>query len=241
MAVDGSDIRILLVNGSPRKKSNSAKFVEKAMEGVQSLGATPVVYNLAGKKFEHCRETCKSYHVRTGNCMIDDDLHEFSNEWIQADGIIYVAPLFHMGAPSAMYAIITRLGATVFGHAEGKVPRLLKAGGSIVHGNTQYGGQELLMEYLNAHLMLMNCIPVTSDMPEAYIGTGAKVFKDGTVDRVDEIFENSYMLGVRVVEMAKILKTGVEALKDTLPKEYIYDKNRKFFPPQKKKKSQAVG
>lgn len=234
MAIDGSDVRILIINGSPRKKNNSAKFVEKAAEGVKSLGATPIIYDLAGKNFEHCRETCKAYHVRTGNCMIDDDLHELANEWIRADGIIYVVPLFHMGAPSAMYALITRLGATVFGHAEGKVPRLLKPGGTIVHGNTQYGGQELLMEYLNAHLMLMNCVPVTSDMPEAYIGTGAKVFKDGTIDREDEVFESSYMLGIRVVEMAKIINIGVAALKDTLPREYIYDKNRKFSPPQKK-------
>jgi multimeric flavodoxin WrbA len=234
MAVDGKDLRILIINGSPRKNNNSAKFVKAAKEGVESLNATPVLYDLEGKKFEHCRESCKAYHVRTGNCIIDDDLHDLSNEWNRADGIIYVAPLFHMGAPSAMYAIISRLGATVFGHARGKVPRLLKAGGVIVHGNTQYGGQEMLMEYLNAHFLLMNCVPVTSDMPESYIGVGARVLSDGTIERNDEILLSSFMLGVRVVEMAKILNSGKDALKDSLPPEYQYDRNRNFCAPEKK-------
>lgn len=233
MPIDGKDIRILIINGSPRKNSNSAKFVKAAVEGVESLGAIPVVYDMAGKNFEHCRETCKAYHKKTGNCIIDDDLNDVANEWIRADGVIYVAPLFHMGMPSAMYALITRLGATVFGHSEGKVARLLKAGGMIVHGNTHYGGQELLMEYLNAHLLLMNCVPVTSDMPESYIGVGARVLNDGTIERNDEIILSSFMLGVRVVEMAKILNTGKAALRDSLPDEYLYDNNRKFCPPKK--------
>ncbi|MEL7608110.1 MAG: flavodoxin family protein [Bacillota bacterium] len=233
MSIYAKDVRVLIINGSPRKKNNSSMFVNAAVKGVESLGATAVVYDLAGKRFEHCLETCKAYHKRTGNCMIDDDLHELSNEWIRADGLIYVAPLFHMGMPSAMYAIITRLGATVYGHCDGKPPRLLKAGGAVVHGNTQYGGQEMVMEYLNAHLMLMNCVPVTGDKPESYIGTGARVLNDGTIERNDEILENTYSLGRRVVEMANILNAGKTVLRDSLPEEYLYDANRKFCAPKK--------
>lgn len=236
MAIDGSDIRVLIINCSPRKNNNSAKFVAAAVDGVTSLGASSVVIDLAGKTYDHCRESCKAYHVRTGNCIIDDDLHEISNEWNRADGVIYVAPLFHMGMPSAMYAIISRLGATVFGHSQGQVPRLLKAGGSIVHGNTHYGGQELLMEYLNAHLLLMNCVPVTSDMPESYIGVGAQVDKQGNIDRSDVILESSFMLGVRVVETAKILNEGKKALASELPEEYHYDRDRVFCAPKGKDK-----
>lgn len=233
MAVDAKDIKILIINGSPRSNSNTAQLAEKAAEGARSLGAETTIYNIAGKRYEHCKESCKAYHTRTGNCVLDDDLHELANEWIRADGIIYAVPLFHMGMPSAMNAIITRLGAIVFGQTAGKVPRLLKVGGAIVQGNTHYGGQEVVMEYLNAHLLLMNCIPVTSDMPEAYIGTGAQVDNDGRVDREDVVFENSFMLGVRVTELAKIVVCGKAALAGSLPDEYNYDKNRTFQPPRK--------
>lgn len=233
MAVDAKGLKILVINGSPRKNSNTAQFAEKAAEGARSLGADVTIYNTAGKCYEHCRESCKAYHSRTGNCVIDDDLHELANLWIRADGIIYAVPLFHMGMPSAMNAIITRLGAIVFGQTAGKVPRLLKVGGAIVQGNTHYGGQEVVMEYLNAHLLLMNCIPVTSDMPEAYIGTGAQVDSTGAVDREEVVFENSFMLGVRVTELAKIITCGKSALADTLPSEYSYNRDRVFQPPQK--------
>lgn len=233
MAVDAKGLRILIINASPRNNSNTAKLAGKAMEGARSLGAETVLYNIAGKRYEHCRESCKAYHSRTGNCILDDDLHDIANEWIRADGIIYAVPLFHMGMPSAMNAIITRLGAIVFGHTAGKVPRLLKVGGAIVQGNTHYGGQEVVMEYLNSHLMLMNCIPVTSDMPEAYIGTGAQVDVEGKVDREEAVFENSFMLGVRVTELAKVIACGKEVLADSLPDEYRYDKNRTFQLPKK--------
>ena len=89
------------------------------------------------------------------------------------------------------------------------------------------------MEYLNAHLLLMNCLPVTSDMPEAYIGTGAQADNNGKIDREDVVFENSFMLGVRVAETAKIIACGREALADSLPDEYYYDRNRIFQPPRK--------
>lgn len=234
MAIEANDIRILIINASPRKKSHTAAFVEKAKEGARSLGATVVEYNIAGKDYQHCQESCREYHARTGNCILDDDLYDIANEWIQADGIIYAVPLFHMGMPSAMNAIITRLGAIVFGKTKGKVPRLLKVGGSIVQGNTQYGGQEIVMEYLNSHLLLMNCIPVTSDMPEAYIGTGAQVRSDGIAERSEEVFESSYQLGVRVAELAKIVKEGRKALEQELPEEYFYDTQKKFTPPPKK-------
>lgn len=233
MAVDATGIRILVINASPRNNSNTAQLAEKAAEGARSLGAEAVVYNIAGKHYEHCKESCKAYHTRTGNCILDDDLHDLANEWIRADGIVYAVPLFHMGMPSAMNAIITRLGAIVFGHSEGKVPRLLKVGGAIVQGNTHYGGQEIVMEYLNSHLLLMNCIPVTSDMPEAYIGTGAQVNNEGEVDRAEVVNENSFMLGVRVTEMAKLIACGKEALAESLPDEYYYDKERTFQPPRK--------
>lgn len=234
--MDGKDIRVLIINGSPRRKSNTAQFVAKASEGAKSVGAKVVEYTIAGKNYEHCRETCRNYHARTGNCIIDDDLHELANEWIRADGIIYAVPVFHMGMPSAMNAIITRIGAIVFGHSKGKVGRFLKAGGVITQGNTQYGGQEIVMEYINAHLLLMNCIPVTSDKPESYIGVAARVRKDGTIARNDEILESTYQLGIRIVEMARIIKSGKEALGSDLPDEYIYDKDRTFSAPQKRDK-----
>lgn len=231
MALDASDIRILIINGSPRANSNTAPFVQRAAEGVRALGGEAVVYNIAGKRYEHCRESCKAYHTKTGNCVIDDDLHDLANQWIRSDGIIYAVPLFHMGMPSAMNAIITRLGAIIFSQTNGKVPRLLKVGGAIVQGNTHYGGQEVVMEYLNSHLLLMNCVPVTSDMPEAYIGTGAQVANDGAIHREEEVLENAYMLGVRVTELAKIIRCGTLALGEQLPPEYSYDRQRTFSPP----------
>ncbi len=227
------DLRVLIINASPRKKSHTAPFCEKAAEGVRSVGGTPVLYNMAGKRFEPCQESCRAYHGKTGDCALDDDFAELANEWIRADGLIYAVPLFQMAMPAGLHAFCARIGATTWGRYNGVSPRFMKACGVITQGNTHYGGQEMVMNYLNSHYLVKNNIPVTSDMPESYIGVGARCADDGSIEREEAVLKSTFILGQRVAEMAALVRAGRKALEGELPPEYYYDKEQTFLRPRK--------
>ncbi len=225
-------VKILVINASPRKKSNTQVLVDEAVKGIkETKGATATVFRFAGKRINPCKGVCRRYCQRTGNCIQDDDYHDFANLWIRADGIIYAAPVYHMGFPSSLQAAIERLGQVFFASSKGKYLRFCKAGGAIAQGHAQYGGQEYTIQAIVDHLILMNCIPVSGDMPCSYIGVGAQCRED--LEKNEGVKESARSLGRRVAEMAQVLKFGIAGLKKCLPPDYFYDRRRKFAPPKK--------
>jgi len=230
-------VNILVINASPRKKSNTQVLVDEAVKGIEEVSdGTAKIFKLAGKRINPCKGVCSNHCRTTGNCIQDDDFHEFANLWIRADGIIYATPLYHMGVPSSLRAAIERLGHIFFVSCEGKYLRFCKAGGVIAQGNTQYGGQEFAMQEIIAHLILMKCIPVSGDMPNSYMGVGAQASCKEDLEKNEVAKESARSLGRRVSEMAKILKFGIKGLKKYLPSDYFYDREREFAPLKKSKK-----
>lgn len=101
-----------------------------------------------------------------------------------------------------------------------------KVGGVMTQGLGTFGGQEYVSQYLVSHLVLMNCLVVP---PENVTVPGVagtfrdnSAFEPGLIEEYHpKVIENAKIMGKRVAEVLKIVKTGVENLKDELPKEYL--------------------
>jgi hypothetical protein len=52
------------------------------------------------------------------------------------------------------------------------IPRLMKVMGFITQGAHLYGGQDIALNHMLNHAMLMRCVPVAGDLPDSYIGSG---------------------------------------------------------------------
>ena len=50
------------------------------------------------------------------------------------------------------------------------MPRLCKVGRVLAQGTSRYGRQELAIQFLINHLLTMNCVPVSGDTIESYLG-----------------------------------------------------------------------
>jgi len=221
----GPEVRIMAINGSPKPKNNTSILLEEAIRGALDVGGVEVErFGFAGKKISPCLGGCSAYCRQHGICAREDDFDEFASMWLRADGIIFGTPIYHMGPPSQVKAALDRLGEIFFASSGGRYPRFCKVGGAIVQGGVRYGGQEVVIQQIIDHFLLMNCLPVTGDMPESYLGVGG--FAPNTEylreDRVAR--ETAYSLGRRVAEMAKIVKAGVQALSAELPAEYFYSR-----------------
>jgi multimeric flavodoxin WrbA len=70
-------VKVLAINGSPRKKWNTATLLEKALEGPASLGPVTKLIHLYDLDFKGCTScfACKLNGGKGhGKCVINDGL-----------------------------------------------------------------------------------------------------------------------------------------------------------------------
>ncbi len=217
------DSVILLLNSSPkRSNSHTQVLLDAAAQGVASVGDCRILtYNLAGKTFSDCQATCRKYCASHGSCSQKDGLEELLPLWQQADGYIIGAPVYHMGLPASLKAALDRLGNINFASMQGKYPRFLKVGGAIAQGGVRYGGQELVIQQVVSHLMLLNCVPVSGDMPESYMGVATYTTSPEQIRGDQVALDSAFSLGRRVAELTKIIQSGRAALAQQLGDDYF--------------------
>lgn len=234
-------LNILGICGSPRK-GNSEFLMNKALEAAcEAISGTSncTAYSVRGKKFAPC-VACGKCGENGGECIIKDDFQELRDLWMAADVIIYSVPVYHMGIPGQLKCFIDRLGNSTFGKychlyepGKEKLPKLMKVIGSIAQGIHICSGQEHTITDLINHTLLMQCIPVTGDMWESYIGGGGWTSNDGDRNALEkQVGENGYDalaalrsaqdIGKRAAEIAMILKEGARVRKAVLESDPSY-------------------
>jgi len=235
-------IKVLGISGSPRD-GNSKYLLEKALDSAKAAGiafgqeVSTEYWSVRGKKLSGC-VACSA--CTDGVCIIKDDYQEISEKWLAADVVLYSIPVYHMGIPAQLKAVIDRIGNSLFGQYASifppdaiTLPKSLKTIGCITQGAHIFAGQEHTITDIVNHAIIMGCIPVAGDMWESYTGAGGWTCKDMSKDAIANQYEAgerdaliavkaSEALARRAVEISAILKSGGAALKQTLEKQPIY-------------------
>jgi multimeric flavodoxin WrbA len=224
-------VKILGIVGSPRKKGNTVKLVEKALAAADAFPWVETdTYHVAGKKIGHCISCYKC--MEKLECVIKDGLQEFHEKYLAADGIIWGVPVYHMSVPSVVKALLDRFANMILAHylAQGQdVPRFSKVCGVLTNGASRYGGQDLTLSFLVNSSLVTNGIVVAGDtLSDSYIGAAAWTGQMPNPLAEDNILQDEHGIACaesvarRVAEMARIVKAGKAALGDDLPGEYSY-------------------
>lgn len=220
-------ITVLAINGSPRTKNNTSLMLQEAIQGAKELGNVQVVsYDFNNKKIEGCRGSCIHYCQREGKCAIKDDLPEFIEAWKQSDGVLFGSPVYHVGPPGQVKCALDRLGNVQFAYLKGDYPRWNKACGVITQGSTRWGGQEITIQFFIESFLVLNCIPVTGDMPMSYMGVAgySPTWEHNSIIKDQAALKGARNIGRRVAETATIVKAGINAVKSHLPDVYFSDR-----------------
>ena len=85
--------KVLIVNGSPRKKGNSAVLAEQVAEGAQSLGAEVETVILQDLDIKPC-DGCDSCQTSGRGCHIDDDMQMLYPKIREADALVLAGPVY---------------------------------------------------------------------------------------------------------------------------------------------------
>jgi multimeric flavodoxin WrbA len=222
MGLRDTNIEVLAVVASPRKSGNSEILINEAVRGIEDSGKAKIqVFKFHGKKIDPCL-ACRKCREENHCLPYNDDFQEFFDMWLTADALLYGIPVYHMGIPAQLKAAIDRLGNVLFAVNKRKLPRFSKVGGIIAQGSTRFGGQETTIQFMVQHLLLMNCLPLSSDTPDSYIGVPgwARTHEGGKIEDDQAAMYASRNLGKRVGEMARIVKMGIDIFKNDLGSEY---------------------
>jgi multimeric flavodoxin WrbA len=105
-------MNIIAINGSPRKKWNTAMMLEKALEGAASRGAKTKIVHLYDLKFTGCTScfACKIKNGKSyGKCAAKDDLTLVLGKAEEADAIIIGSPVYFGSVSGETRSFLERL------------------------------------------------------------------------------------------------------------------------------------
>lgn len=104
-------MRIIGINGSPRKNRNTAQLVDAALRGAASRGAEVQRIDLYDLQYRGCVScyACKRKDGVHGVCAQRDELTPVLEQITQADGLIVGTPMYYMDISSATAAFWERM------------------------------------------------------------------------------------------------------------------------------------
>jgi len=104
-------MKIIAINGSPRKKWNTATLLEKALEGATSEGAETEIIHLYDLNFKGCIScfACKLKDGKSyGKCAMHDDLTPVLERLKDADAVILGSPIYLGNSTGEMKSFMER-------------------------------------------------------------------------------------------------------------------------------------
>ena len=105
-------MKVLAINGSPRKKWNTATLLEKALEGAASRGAETELIHLYDLDFKGCTScfACKLKGGKSyGKCAMNDGLTPVLEKLAGADAFLLGSPIYFGTVTGEMRSFMERL------------------------------------------------------------------------------------------------------------------------------------
>lgn len=99
-------MKVLGILGSPRRDGNTDLVLEEFLKGAVSAGAEVEKVYVRDLKIAPCEEhmTC----LKTGECIIRDDMQKVYQQLLIADIVVLAAPIFFYNLPAQTKALIDR-------------------------------------------------------------------------------------------------------------------------------------
>jgi multimeric flavodoxin WrbA len=105
-------MRVVGINGSPRREWNTAQMVESALRGARDAGAETKLYCLRDISFKGCVScfACLRLGAPTyGRCSYNDALKPVINDILSADALILGSPVYFFDVTAGTRALLERL------------------------------------------------------------------------------------------------------------------------------------
>jgi putative NADPH-quinone reductase len=98
--------KIIGLLGSPLPEGNTAKLLERALQGAWDAGCETETVVVANLDFQACMEMmfCKEHDT----CIMDDDMQPMYGKFREMDSLILATPVMTMGIPGKLKSFMDR-------------------------------------------------------------------------------------------------------------------------------------
>ena len=144
-------MKVLLINGSPRKGGNTAIALSEMEAVFEAEGIEYETVQIGGETIKGC--IACGYCFKNGKCVTNDIVNELAEKFEQADGLVVASPVYYASANATLIACLDRLFySTSFSKA-------MKVGASVTVARR--GGCSATFDELNKYFTICG-MPIAS-------------------------------------------------------------------------------
>lgn len=100
-------MKVLMINGSPHAKGNTAIALEEMRKVFEAEGAETELLHIGNKDIRSCIAcgTC----FKKGSCVFEDEVNAAAEKFKVCDGLVVGSPVYYASANATLVAFLTRL------------------------------------------------------------------------------------------------------------------------------------
>lgn len=144
-------MKVLMLNGSPRKGGNTSLALEEMRKIFEALGVETQIVQVGNMDIRGCIACDRC--AETGKCAFDDIVNELAPIFEEADGLVVASPVYYASANATLMATLHRLFYST--HFD----KTMKVGASVVCARR--GGCSATFDELNKFFTITN-MPIAS-------------------------------------------------------------------------------
>ena len=144
-------MKVLIINGSPRKNGNTSIALNEMVKIFETEGVEVEVCQIGNKDIRGCI-ACGSC-FKNGKCVFDDVVNELAPKFEAADGLVVASPVYYASANATLVACLDRLFYST------SFDKRMKVGASVVIARR--GGCSATFDELNKYFTISG-MPVAS-------------------------------------------------------------------------------
>ena len=202
----GYNMKILLINGSPRKDSNTELALKEVAKSLNEEGIDTEIITLSNN-VPGCKACTACYKL--GKCVIDDIVNEVAAKFKEADGIVVGSPTYYASTNGTVISFLDRLFYSA------SFDKSMKVGAAVCIARR--AGTDTNFDVINKYFTISNMVVVGSQYWNNAFGT-----RPGEASQDDEGMQTMRRLGKNMAFLVKSIKDGKEKYKINFNEEHKF-------------------
>lgn len=207
-------MKVLLVNGSPRKEGNTHRALTEIANTLREEGIESEIVWIGNKPIRGCIACAACKRNNDGKCIFDDDVcNSISAKFAEVDGFVFGSPVYYGQPNGALLAIMQRAFFSNGAQAQNKPAAAVTI--------CRRGGATAAFEALQMPMQMLNMPLVTSQYWNiAYGREAGQVSADAEGMQTMRTLAHNMAFMLRAIEAEKA-KNGLPAREAWQPMHFI--------------------